>query len=98
MIYPVVIGYFLQRSRAKERMHLRFEAAGKEAVDVVIAVVGKDKPSVLYISMEMFSFLCIELHQLVTADVTERVLKDVGTIQVDDLFLQIDGEGGILYQ
>jgi hypothetical protein len=46
----------------------------------------------------MFSFLCIELHQLVTADVTERVLKDVGTIQVDDLFLQIDGEGGILYQ
>jgi len=60
----VVIGYFLQGIGPKERMHLRLEAAGKEAVDVVIAVVGKDKSSILYISAEMFSFLDIELYRL----------------------------------
>jgi len=79
-------------------MHLRFEAAGKKAVDVVIAIVRKDKSPVLYISAEMLPLLGIELYQLVTADIAEGVLEDVGAIQVDDLFLQIDREGSILYQ
>lgn len=94
----MAIGYFLQGVRPKEGMHLRFETAGKKAVDVVIAVVRKDKSPVLYISMEMLSLLGIELYQLVTADVTERVLEDVRAFQVDDLFLQIDWEGSVFYQ
>ena len=94
----MVVGYFLQGVGSKKRMHLRFETAGKEAVDVVVAIVGKDKSPVVYIVAEMLSLLGIELYQLVTADITKGVLEDVGAIQVDDLFLQIDREGGVLYQ
>ena|SRR5438445_7258940 len=98
MIYPVAIGYFLQGIGPEKGMHLRLETAGKEAVDVVIAVVRKDKPPILYISTEMLPLLGIELYQLVTADIAEGVLEDVGAIQVNDLFLQIDREGSIFYQ
>lgn len=94
----MAIGYFLQCAGPKKGMHLRFEAAGKKAVDVVIAIVRKDKPPILYISAEMLSLLRIELYQLVTADIAKGVLEDVGTVQVDDLFLQIDWERSILYQ
>ena len=94
----MVIGYFLKGAGPKEAMHLRFETAGKKAVNIMVTVVGKDESPILYISTEMLPLLGIELYQFMTADVTKRVLEDVGAIQVDDLFLQIDREGGIFYQ
>ncbi len=72
-------------------MHLRLEAAGKKTVDVMVAIVGKDKAPVLDVPVEMFALMRIELYQFVTADIAEGVLEDVRTVQVDELFLQIDG-------
>ena len=64
----------------------------------MIAVVGKDEASVLDVLVEMGAFPGVELHQFVTADIAERVLKEVGAFQVDDLFLQVDGQGGVFDQ
>jgi hypothetical protein len=79
-------------------MYLRLEAAGKKAVDVVIAVVRKDESTVVDISPKMFGFLRVELNQFVAADITKWVLEDVGAIQVDNLFLQVDRERCIFNQ
>ena len=94
----MVIGYFLQGGGAEKRLHLGFERPGEEAIDVVIAVVGKDEASVEDVLVEMGAFPGVELHQLMTADIAERVLKEVGAFQVDNLFLQVDGQGGVFNQ
>jgi len=98
MVDTMVIGYFLQSGWSKQCGHLCFEGTGEESIDVVIAVIGEDKASVLDILMEMGAFLCVELHQFVAADIAEGVMEEIGAFQVDDLFLQIDGQGGIFYQ
>lgn len=72
-----------------------FEGAGKKSVDVVIAVVGKDKSSVADIFMKVGAFEGIELYELVTADIAKGVLKDVVAFEVDDLFLEVDGDGRV---
>ena len=72
-----------------------FEGPGKKTVDVVVAVVGKDESPVADIFMKIGAFEGIELYELVTADITKGVLKDVVGFEVDDLFLEVDGDGRV---
>jgi len=45
----------------------------------MVAVIGKDETAVLHVLMKMGAFLCVELHQLVSADITEGILENVVT-------------------
>ena len=72
-----------------------FEGPGKESIDVVVAVVGKDESPVADIFMKVGAFQGIELHEFVPADITKRVLKDVVAFEVDNFFLKVDGDGGV---
>ena len=72
-----------------------FEGPSKKSVDVMVAVVSKDESAVADIFMKVCAFEGIELHEFVTADITKWVLKDVVAFQVDDLFLEVDGDGRV---
>ena len=72
-----------------------FEGAGKKPIDIVIAIVGEDKSPVADIFMKVGAFEGIELYELVPADIAKRVLKDFVAFEVDDLFLEVDGDGRV---
>ena len=59
----------------------------------MVAVVGKNESSVVHIFPEIGAFPGIELHQLVTADVAKRILKDIVALEIDDFFLEVNRDG-----
>jgi hypothetical protein len=38
------------------------------------------------------------LYQFVAADIGKGIAEDIGVVEVNDLFLQVDGEGSIFYE
>lgn len=94
----VIVGDLLQGGWAEEGMHLFFERAGKKTIDIVVAVVREYKSSVLYILAEVGAFLCVELYQFVSADITKGVVKDIAAVEVDHFLLEVNGEGGVFDQ
>ena len=64
----------------------------------MIAIVGEDETSILYIFFEIGAFLCVELDELVACDISEGIMKDIGAVEGDDFFLQVDGNGGVFYE
>ncbi len=61
----------------------------------MVAVVGEDEAAVLDIVAKVGAFLGIELDEFVAADVGEGVVKDLRAVEVEDLFLEADGYGGV---
>ncbi len=91
----VVIWDLFEGVGAEEVVHLGFEGLCEESIDIVVAVVGEDEAAILYIVAEVGAFLGIELDEFVTADIGEGVVKDLRAIEVEDLFLEVNGYGGV---
>lgn len=94
----VVVRDLFEGIGSEDRGHLVFEGAGKETVDIVVAVVGEDKTAVVDITTEIISFPGVELNELVTADIGKWIMKDLGAVQVEDFLLQVHWDSGILDQ
>jgi len=94
----VVICELLQGLRAEEGGHLGFEGTGEKAIDVVVAVVREDEASVLNKLVKIGALPGVELYEFVAADIGEGIPEDVGVVEVDDHFTEVDGEGSIFYQ
>ena len=94
----VVIGDLFQRAGAEDGGHLILERSREEPVDIVIAVVGENETAVLDVTTEIISLLWIELDEFVAADIGKGIVKDLGAIEVEDFFLQVYGDGGVLDQ
>ena len=94
----VVVWDFMEGVRTEEGCHFGFEGAGEEAVDIVVAVIGENEAAVLNVLMKIGALAGAELNKFVAADIGEGVAKNLGTVEFDNLFLQVDGEGSIFYQ
>lgn len=75
--------------------HLCFEGPRKQAVDIMVAIVGKDEAAVADIFIKIGALEGIELHKFVAADITKWILKNVVAIEVDDFFLEVNGYGRV---
>lgn len=91
----VVIGDFFEGIGAEEVVHLAFEGLCEESINIVVAVVGEDEAAILDIVAEVCAFLGIELDEFVAADIGERVVKDLRAVEIEDLFLEVNGYGGV---
>jgi len=98
MIERVMIRDLLQGGRAEEGAHLRFERTGEEPVDIMVAIIRKYKTSVQNVFMKISRLLFIELYQLMPAYITEWVLEERCTVQIDHLLLQVYRQRGIFDQ
>ena len=63
----------LQAAISEQNIHLGFEGPGKEPVNIMVAVVGKNKSAMLHIFFEMIGFPGIELHQFVSTSELSRL-------------------------
>ncbi len=61
----------------------------------MVAVVGKNESPIADVFMKIGALPGIKLHELVTADITKRMLKDVVTFEVDDFFLEVDRDSRV---
>ena len=61
----------------------------------MVAVVGKNESAVVDVFFKIGAFLCIELDEFVAADVAKGILKDVVAVEVDDFFLEVNGDGRV---
>lgn len=95
VIDGVVIGDLFEGIGAEEVVHLGFEGLCEEPIDIVVAVVGEDEAAILDIVAEVGAFLGIELDEFMAADIGEGVVKDLRAVEVEDLFLEVDGYGGV---
>ena len=94
----MVVGDLFEGSGAEEGGHLGFEGSCEETVDIVVAVVGENEATVLDVVAEVGAFLRVELDEFVAADIGKGIVKDLGAIEVEDFFLQVYGDGGVLDQ
>lgn len=97
-VQGVIVWDLLEGVWAKKGRHLGLEGAGEEAVDVVVAVVGEDEAAVLHEAVKIPALASVELDQFVAGDICEGIAENVRAFEVDDFFLQIDGDGRVFYQ
>lgn len=94
----MVIRYLPQCFWAEQLSHLFFKRTCEEPVYVMVAIIHKHKSAMFNILLEVSSFLLVELHKLVTAQITERILKQFIAGQINDPFFQAERNGGVLQQ
>ena len=53
----------------------------------MIAIIHKNKPTILNILFEIFALLRIKLHKLMPAEITEWKLKNIIAAEIDNFLL-----------
>jgi len=95
VIDGMIVGDLFETSGAEERGHLGFEGLCEKPVDIVVAVVGEDEAAVLNVVAEVGAFLGVELNEFMAADIGKGVVKDLRAVEIEDLFLGVDGYGSV---
>jgi hypothetical protein len=79
----------------ERRLHLLLEAAGVQAIDVVVAVVRKQEAAVLHEPPQLVAFLVSEANQLVAGHEQERERQQLVARGGNDHLVGIDGDAGV---
>ncbi|MFT7203531.1 MAG: hypothetical protein ACI8YP_002006 [Algoriphagus sp.] len=94
----MVIWDFLKGIGTKSLGHFSFETFGKKPVNIMIAIIGKDKAAILHVSLKVLSLLSGKLDELMSAEVAKRTFKDLRTAELHHFFLLIHRNRGKLHQ
>src|SRR5690606_12527311 len=94
----MVIRYLLSRFWAEQLSHLFFKRTCEEPVYIMVAIIHKHKSTIFNILLEVNSFLLVELHKLVSAQITKKILKQFIAGQINDPLFQAERNGGVLQQ
>ncbi len=94
----VIIRDFLHGFGAKRPAHFLLKRLGKKPVDVVIAVVHKDKAAVLHIPPKMVTFSSRKVHQFMPTQIAKRRFKQVVTAQLHHALFVVNRNRGVFHQ
>src|SRR5882724_11115684 len=84
MVNLMAVGQFMQPFAAREdSFDLSLERFSENTIDVVIAVVDKDKSTVTDITAKVLALFFRKANQFVSSKIEERKGKDFFAIQVD---------------
>ena len=89
--------HFFQGRCAEALAHLLLERAGKQAVDVVVAVIHEHEAAVAHVPRKVLFLSAGKLHQSVPTQVAEGVVEQLRAIQGHHFFLGVDGNFGVLH-
>src|SRR5882672_12800007 len=99
MVNLMAVGQFMQPLTArKDRFDLSLERFSEYTVDVVIAVVDKDKSTVTDVTAKVLALFFGKANQFVSSKIEEWESKDFFTVQVDDNLFGIDPNTGVFDQ
>lgn len=87
--------YFLERRGAEYFFHLSFKRFREQAVDIVVAVINKQKAPLVDVFLEILSFVGRELDELVAAEVAERATEEGLTTERHNVFLGVHRQRGV---
>lgn len=94
----MVVGDFLQGFLPKSSGHFFFKGFGEKPVNIMVAIIHKDKTSTLHVVFENLPLLLGKLHQLMPAEVAKWALINLLAAQLNHALFLIHRNRGVLHQ